>query len=124
MLKSRCRPSAHECPDGRVEAGLPVCRSPGRFIFAGSAEIRLTCAILSRVLAVRPVIVAAAHCHSMYGKAWSSLGRLLDPLTQDSCAFFEDHALFDDYTGVVLDPAEGQRIAQSLGAKKAIILRN
>ena len=58
------------------------------------------------------------------GKAFSSLGRLLDPLTQDSCAFYEDHALFDDYTGVVLDLSEGRRIAAALGARKAIILRN
>lgn len=50
--------------------------------------------------------------------------RLLDPLTQDACAFYQDHALFDDYKGVVLDTSEGQRLAQALGAKKAIILRN
>jgi ribulose-5-phosphate 4-epimerase/fuculose-1-phosphate aldolase len=81
-------------------------------------------AIHSQVHAVRPDVVAAAHAHSMYGKSWSSLGRLLDPLTQDSCAFFEDHALFDDYTGVVLDTTEGRRIARTLGEKKAIILRN
>src|SRR6266568_9142767 len=81
-------------------------------------------AIHSQVHAARPDVVAAAHSHSMYGKSWASLGRLLDPLTQDSCAFFEDHALFDDYTGVVLDTSEGRRIAKTLGEKKAIILRN
>src|SRR5260370_319557 len=43
-------------------------------------------AIHSRVHAARPDAVAAAHAHSMYGKAWSSLGRLLDPITQDACA--------------------------------------
>jgi ribulose-5-phosphate 4-epimerase/fuculose-1-phosphate aldolase len=72
----------------------------------------------------RPDVVAAAHCHSLHGKAWSSLGRLLDPLTQDACAFYEDHALFDDYTGVVLDIEEGKRIAHALGENKAAILRN
>jgi ribulose-5-phosphate 4-epimerase/fuculose-1-phosphate aldolase len=81
-------------------------------------------AIHSQVHAARPDVVAAAHAHSMYGKSWSSLGRLIDPLTQDACAFFEDHALFDDYTGVVLDTSEGRRIAKTLGEKKAIILRN
>ena len=81
-------------------------------------------AIHSRVHAARPDTVAAAHAHSVYGKAWSSLGRLLDPITQDACAFYEDHALFDDYTGVVYDPAEGDRIAQALGKSKAVILRN
>ncbi|MDV2993408.1 MAG: Decarboxylase NovR [Chroococcidiopsis sp. SAG 2025] len=81
-------------------------------------------AIHSQIHAARPDIVAAAHAHSLYGKSWSSLGRLLDPLTQDACAFYQDHSLFDDYTGVVLDPAEGRRIAQTLGQNKAIILRN
>ena len=72
-------------------------------------------AIHSALHAARPDVIAAAHSHSIYGKAWSSLGRLLDPLTQDACAFYGDHALFDDYTGVVLDPEEGKRIAHALG---------
>jgi ribulose-5-phosphate 4-epimerase/fuculose-1-phosphate aldolase len=81
-------------------------------------------AIHSQVHAARPDVVAAAHSHSMYGKSWSALGRLLDPLIQDACAFYQDHALFDDYTGVVLDVEEGKRIAHSLGDRKAVILRN
>jgi len=72
----------------------------------------------------RPDVTAAAHCHSLHGKAWSSLGRLLDPLTQDACAFYEDHALFDDYSGVVVEVEEGRRIATALGSNKAAILRN
>ncbi len=81
-------------------------------------------AIHSQVHAARPDVVAAAHAHSVYGKSWSTLGRPLDPITQDVCAFFEDHAVFDDYTGVVLDIEEGKRIAHGLGDAKAIILRN
>jgi ribulose-5-phosphate 4-epimerase/fuculose-1-phosphate aldolase len=60
----------------------------------------------------------------VHGKAFSALGRLLDPITQDACAFYEDHALFDDYTGVVLEVDEGRRIAAALGSTKAAILRN
>jgi ribulose-5-phosphate 4-epimerase/fuculose-1-phosphate aldolase len=81
-------------------------------------------AIHSQVHAARPDIVAAAHAHSLYGKTWSSLSRLLDPITQDACAFYEDHSLFADFTGVVYETSEGERIAQALGEKKAIILRN
>src|SRR3954467_12941905 len=80
--------------------------------------------IHSQVHAARPDVIAAAHSHSTYGKTWSSLGRLLDPLTQDVCAFHGDHALFDDYTGVVLDTEEGKRIGAALGDCKAVILRN
>src|SRR4051795_5706660 len=80
--------------------------------------------IHSQVHAARPDVVAAAHAHSVYGKTWSSLRRPLDPLTQDSCAFYGDHAVFDDYTGVVLDIDEGKRIAHALGDNKAAILSN
>jgi ribulose-5-phosphate 4-epimerase/fuculose-1-phosphate aldolase len=81
-------------------------------------------AIHSRLHMARPDVVAAAHAHSLYGKTWSTLGRLLDPLTQDACAFYEDHSLFDDYTGVVYDNSEGDRIATALGHRKAVILQN
>jgi len=81
-------------------------------------------AIHSRVHASRPDVVAAAHAHSLYGRTWSSLGRLLDPITQDACAFYKDHGLFRDYTGVVYDTSEGDRIADSLGLGKAVILQN
>ena len=80
--------------------------------------------IHSQIHMANPDVTAAAHSHSVYGKAWSSLGRLLDPLTQDACAFFEDHVLFDDFRGVVLDNKEGQRIAAALGDTKAAILQN
>ena len=81
-------------------------------------------AIHSQVHAARPDVIAAAHSHSIYGKSWSALGKLLDPITQDACAFYGDHALFDDFTGVVLDVEEGKRIGVALGEHKAVILRN
>lgn len=94
-------------------------------IVEGSAEVnRAAFAIHSRVHAARPDVVAAAHAHSVYGKSWSSLGRLLDPLTQDSCAFYQDHSLFDDYAGLVFELSEGDRIARALGPHKAVIMRN
>ncbi len=80
--------------------------------------------IHSQIHMAHPKVVAAAHSHSLYGKAWSSLGRLLDPITQDSCAFFNDHVLFDDFRGVVLDSSEGEKLAAVLGDNKAIILQN
>ncbi|NVN12327.1 class II aldolase/adducin family protein [Nguyenibacter vanlangensis] len=72
----------------------------------------------------RPDVIAAAHTHSTYGKAFSALGTELLPITQDSCAFFEDHAVFDPFSGVVLDDGEGERLAATLGDRKALILQN
>jgi ribulose-5-phosphate 4-epimerase/fuculose-1-phosphate aldolase len=81
-------------------------------------------AIHSQIHQARPDVVAAAHSHSQYGRALSTLGVELEPITQDVCAFYGDHALFDDYTGVVLDLEEGKRIAHALADNKAAILRN
>jgi ribulose-5-phosphate 4-epimerase/fuculose-1-phosphate aldolase len=81
-------------------------------------------AIHSVIHAARPDVVSAAHAHSVHGKAWSSLRRPLDPLTQDACAFYEDHALFDDFTGAVFELEEAKRIAHTLGGHKAVILAN
>jgi ribulose-5-phosphate 4-epimerase/fuculose-1-phosphate aldolase len=102
-----------------------ICVDHTGAVVEGDAMVnRAAFAIHSQVHAARPDVIAAAHSHSLHGKAWSSLGRLLDPLTQDACAFFEDHALFDDFTGVVLAREEGKRITEALGATKAVILRN
>jgi ribulose-5-phosphate 4-epimerase/fuculose-1-phosphate aldolase len=81
-------------------------------------------AIHASIHRARPDVVAAAHSHSKYGKAWSTLGRLLDPITQDHCEFYDDHGLYDHYRGRVLDSGEGDDIAAALGAGKAVILRN
>lgn len=85
---------------------------------------RAAFAIHAELHKARPDVIAAAHSHSLYGKAFSALGRLLDPLTQDAAAFYDDHALFTEFSGVVLDPSEGEKIAKVLGPRKAVILQN
>lgn len=80
--------------------------------------------IHAHIHSARPDVVAAAHSHSLYGKAWSTLGRKLDPITQDACAFYNDHGLYDDFRGVVLDSEEAVRIGEALGSYKACILQN
>lgn len=78
----------------------------------------------AQIHAARPDVVAVAHCHSVHGRALAALGEPIDPLTQESCAFYEDAALYDDYTGVTVDAEEGRRIASVLGPRKALVLRN
>ncbi|WP_414721040.1 class II aldolase/adducin family protein, partial [Streptomyces sp.] len=80
--------------------------------------------IHAEVHKARPDAVAAAHAHSLHGKAFSTLGIPLAPLTQDACAFFEDQGLYSDYRGVVNDTEEGRRIGEALGSAKAVILKN
>ena len=110
---------------GAISVSDLICVNAQGDVVEGDRPVnRAAFAIHSQVHAARPDVMAAAHSHSLYGKSWSSLGRTLDPITQDVCAFYQDHGLFDDYTGVVVDTEEGKRIGVALGPHKAVILRN
>ena len=115
---SRIRVSNLMLVDGKSEVvvpprGVPTKLDPAAF------------AIHSELYKARPDALSAAHAHSIHGMAWSATGRLLEPLTQDAAAFYEDHAVFADFTGVVLETSEGARIAEALGpSKHSVILQN
>lgn len=72
----------------------------------------------------RPEVNAACHAHSVHGKAFSVFGRELEMITQDSLRFYQCHSVYDNFGGVVVDRAEGDRIANALGNGKAVILQN
>lgn len=80
--------------------------------------------IHSAVHGARPDVLCAAHCHSLYGRTFSTLGRHIDITNQDSCAFYNDHAVYNSFKGIVIAKEEGLNIAEAIGAKKAVILQN
>ena len=81
-------------------------------------------AIHSRLHKARPDVNAAAHSHSIYGRTFSTLGKLLDPISQDACAFYERQGIYKDFSGVVEEVDEGDLIAEALGDNTVIILQN
>jgi ribulose-5-phosphate 4-epimerase/fuculose-1-phosphate aldolase len=68
--------------------------------------------------------MAACHSHTIYGRAMCALGKPIDMLTQDACSFYNDHAVYESFGGVVLAKEEGARISKALGTKKALLLQN
>ncbi|KAF8988391.1 class II aldolase/adducin domain-containing protein [Cyathus striatus] len=66
----------------------------------------------------RPDVMCAAHSHSTYAKAYSTLGKPLDMLSQDSCAFYNDLSIYQDNRGIVFEQNEGQAIVDAVGSKK------
>jgi ribulose-5-phosphate 4-epimerase/fuculose-1-phosphate aldolase len=82
--------------------------------------------IHSAVHKARPDVHAACHCHGRAGKAWSAFGKKLEMINQDVTYLYgEAQALYEEFGGVVLDEAEGKRLAAALGPKgKGMILRN
>lgn len=72
----------------------------------------------------RPDVLCAAHSHSLYGRTFCTLGRPLDIITQDACAFYDDHGVYQQFGGIVLAEDEGKNIARAIGTKKACLLQN
>jgi ribulose-5-phosphate 4-epimerase/fuculose-1-phosphate aldolase len=68
--------------------------------------------------------VSAAHVHTGWGTPFAAERRPILPISQESCIFFEDHALFDDEEVQVQDTDGGRRIAEVLGGNRAVILCN
>jgi ribulose-5-phosphate 4-epimerase/fuculose-1-phosphate aldolase len=84
-----------------------------RFIHRGNTVLHIP------ILKTRPDVIAAAHTHSVHGRAWSSLGRLLDPLSAESSVFYQKHAIYDSY-----EHGEGYTLANAIGENRALLLKN
>ncbi len=95
-------------------------------VVVGDRPVNIAAFVLHAAIhARRPEVIAAAHAHSTYGKAFSSLGKCLDPITQDCCSFYNDHVLIQAEGGkVVLEPDAGQTFASAFTTGKAAIHQN
>jgi ribulose-5-phosphate 4-epimerase/fuculose-1-phosphate aldolase len=76
------------------------------------------------ILAARPDAVSAAHTHTHFGTPWSANVEPFRAISQESCAFVFDQAMFDDEEVEVLSLDGGKRIAAAIGDAKLCILRN
>ena len=98
-------------PDGKLVEGEGAINTAGYYIH-------------HPILAARPDAVSAVHVHTGWGTPFSAEVRPIEPISQESCLFFEDHAIFDDEEVQVQSLLAGARIAKALGHTRAIILRN
>ncbi len=80
--------------------------------------------IHSAIHQARPDVNCALHTHPPGGSSYSCLGMLLDPLDQTGCSFFEDHAIYSEYTGIVLGEGQADAIVRAVGSNRALILAN
>ena len=72
-----------------------------------------------------PDILAMCHAHTIYGAAYASLGRTLPPISQDACAFFEDHDIILEEAGqVAIETNAGSKVAKSFKGITAAIHQN
>ena len=104
---------------------LILVNHSGEVVYGDQPVNRAAFVIHAAVHEARPDVVAAAHSHSVNGKAFSSLGIKLDPITQDSCIFYNDHVVIEEQGGAVVFEVEaGKELASKFGTGKAAIHRN
>ena len=104
---------------------LILVNHAGDVVYGSHPVNRAAFVIHSAIHRARPDVIAAAHSHSLHGKAFASLGIPLDPITQDSCNFYKDHVVISEQGGaVVFDLAAGDELAEKLGTKRAAIHQN
>jgi ribulose-5-phosphate 4-epimerase/fuculose-1-phosphate aldolase len=96
---------------GQILAGWPLINYAGFCIH-------------SAIHRARPDVHCAVHVHSPAGAAFSALGRQLEPLDQVACSFYEDHAVYHEYEGVVIDSTLANAMIEALGTKRALVLVN
>jgi ribulose-5-phosphate 4-epimerase/fuculose-1-phosphate aldolase len=86
-------------------------------VVEGDAVVnRAAFAIHSRIHAANPKVVSACHSHAPWGRPWSATGRLVEPTSQDACAFFGSQAVLPGFSGVVLGLDVGDEIGAAFAA--------
>src|SRR5215470_7467760 len=106
-------------------SNLVALDGDGRVI-GGSGEIEKTAFYIhSRIHLANPRAKCVLHTHMPYATALTLLenGRL-EMVEQNALRFHDDIAYDDTYNGLVVDSAEGDRLAKVLGHKRVLFLAN
>jgi ribulose-5-phosphate 4-epimerase/fuculose-1-phosphate aldolase len=107
----------------RVKVRDLICVDSTGAVVAGPHAINPSAFVIhSKIHELRADAEAAAHAHTIYSRALGSLWRLLEPVDQESAAFYEDQVLYTDYEGPAITIEQGHDIATKLGSKRVILL--
>jgi L-fuculose-phosphate aldolase len=87
-------------------------------------EMHLEAVLHTEVYRARPDVGAVVHGHPPFVTAFAATGATLEMLTHDSVLFSEGLAVFEETPEMITEVAEGRAVAEALGDKRAVILRN
>ena len=106
-------------------SNLLALDADGRLL-AGEGEFEKTAFYIhSRIHLAHPRATCVLHTHMPYATALTLLdGGRLEMVEQNALRFHNDIAYDDVYNGLVVDNAEGDRLARALGSKRVMFLAN
>jgi L-fuculose-phosphate aldolase len=87
-------------------------------------EMHLEAVLHTEVYRARPDVGAVVHGHPPYVTAFAATGATLEMLTHDSVLFSDGLAVFEETPEMITEVAEGKAVAEELGDKRAVVLRN
>jgi len=95
-------------------------------VLEGEGEFEKTAFYIhSRIHVGNPRATCVLHTHMPYATALTLLeGGRLEMVEQNALRFHDDIAYDDTYNGLVVDNAEGDRLARVLGSKRVMFLAN
>src|SRR3954468_21864490 len=95
-------------------------------VLAGEGEYEKTAFYIhSRIHLGNPHAACVLHTHMPYATSLTLLeGGRLEMVEQNALRFHDDIAYDDEYNGLVVDNAEGDRLARVLGTKRVLFLAN
>jgi ribulose-5-phosphate 4-epimerase/fuculose-1-phosphate aldolase len=113
-------------PFGQVKVSNLILVDPEGQVVEGNYAVNQAGYVLhSAIHELNPDIVASCHAHTVHGGAWASMGRKLDPVSQDACMFYGDHTVLVDGAGKVpVSTESGHPVAEAFRTNKAVIHQN
>jgi L-fuculose-phosphate aldolase len=89
-----------------------------------SATLHLETVIHTEIYSRRPDVGAIVHAHPPYVTAFSATMAQLELLTHDAVLFADGVAYFEETAALITEEAQGRTVAEALGDRRAVILRN
>ncbi len=88
------------------------------------AALHLETVLHTEVYRLRPDVGAVVHGHPPYVTALAATAAELQLLTHDAVLFSDGIAVFEDAPELITEPEQGRAVAEALGDRRAVLLRN
>ncbi len=89
-----------------------------------AADLHLETVLHTEIYARRPDVGAVVHGHPPYATAFGATIARLELLTHDAVLFADGISFFEEAPELITEQDQGRAVAEALGARRAVILRN
>lgn len=91
---------------------------------AGAGMPHLETPLHTEIYKVRPDVMAVAHTHPPHAIALGATDAKLELLNHDAVLFFDGLGNFTETAGLITSAQLGKHVAEALGSRRAVLMRN